>query len=692
VTESAGRDPARPAVGGVAAESPSLGKVVLAAGILIFILAKAFFILSQTSAMGMPRLGDDSFAHLWHAALTDRIGALKALEGDLGNAPRAVKDIQGYCLGETQGQDTLEQHLCDRLAFETAVPDPRLGGTYLLTASLNLGLPLKWTYALFEVSIAVVIGLCVGYFLLRLVGPVPAGVAMAWLAFMTLFPPQGLHQFIPSTLTIGLSLGAWGIVIRRRAPQRYILAALAFVVLSRFHPISLVYAGGFVVIAVYAFREHFADKRVVIGAAVTAVVLALIVAFSEALREVVVDALSSNLIGNFADNVAALPSRLADFAGVNWGIVAAFLAGLLFIRRIWDGWVAAVVVALALLMLASLFYKTEFFLFDIPLDLFARIWVGFTAVGCGLTAVLLVRWTARGEPTWRRVAAAAAIVLLPVPSIFPWIDSLYGNMNGRAEVIDDRAVAKTVASFDRSATLAYGEMELAPQAVFLSGGEDLGLIPMRGLGQFKLKETLDERKPAAVVLPNFPLLDSLSMVQARTFQRRRYGFDGEIIDSVGVTAPQAGFYALHFRIENDGSLPVTLAPVVAISQNRQGRRLRDITVAPGSQWVTVEVGLDNPAKALIVTLPEGPVWITGISTDVPPRPGVNWPWDGRALVQWHVRGAPRDALVGLPFIVPELFRFWKAPGYDMIPFDGGGKVISDESGLVFIQTDYSATP
>jgi hypothetical protein len=50
-----------------------------------------------------------------------------------------------------------------------------------------------------------------------------------------------------------------------------------------------------------------------------------------------------------------------------------------------------------------------------------------------------------------------------------------------------------------------------------------------------------------------------------------------------------------------------------------------------------------------------------------------------------MRDTPRENAVGLAFTVPALFRAWKSQSPGDLPLS---RVLSDESGLVFIGTDY----
>ncbi|MGH8741987.1 MAG: hypothetical protein ACREUN_13805, partial [Burkholderiales bacterium] len=215
-------------------------RLIFVAGIACFVSAKAFFILSQTVAMGIPRLGDDAYVHLWRAREIDLTGIAAIVRGERRAAPRAIRDIAAYCRDAAQAPPPARA-VCGRIMSNVVVPDHHAGASLLLNGILKLGLPLKWSYAVFETAIMAAVAASIAYFLLRAAGPAAAGLALVFLAFLVLMPPQGLSQFIPSTLAIGLSLALWGVVLGSVSWRRYAVAGIGFLVLSRVHPLALVY-------------------------------------------------------------------------------------------------------------------------------------------------------------------------------------------------------------------------------------------------------------------------------------------------------------------------------------------------------------------------------------------------------------------------------------------------------------------
>lgn len=665
--------------------------LILIFGLLFFVSVKAFFIVSQTTVMGMPRLGDDALTHLWRARQIDEIGVSAALRGDLAAASRGTKDIAAFCQPNLTTPPR-EQAQCERIADNIAVADVKAGSSIILNGIMKLGLPLNWSYAVYELFIMTVIAASFGFFLCRLFGPTPAGIGLILLSFMTLMPPQGLHQFIPSTLTIGLSLALWGALIGRPSISRYIAAAIGFLILSRIHPVALVFAGGTAVLAFHAFRTRLTPKVVVVTALVAIAILGVFVMVNDVIRDILQETLSGNLFDKLNENVKSLPASLRRVATSNWAICGAFILGMVFYWRTVKGWIAATGAALLMLLVAALFYSTNFFVFKIPLDLFSRIFVAFAVFACGLIGVFLLK-TGNRVGRWSWAVVAAGIVLLPLPSYFPWSNSILENINGRREVIDEALLRKAAANIDRDATLAYGALGVAPMALFLAGAADRGAIPMKGMAPDALRRALDERRPAAIVFPNFHILNSLAMARSSSFDKRRYGFATVIVDTLAISNQRDDIRTLFLRVENENSFPVSIGPITYLADDLQQHTLPNILVPGGAKdWILIEMGHLPPGRAVIVSLNEPGLWIRGIALNQPPRSGVDWPWDSEAVVRWHLRGRPQEAVTGVAFTVPELFRYWISPGADMIPLPQQGRVVSDESGIVFIATDYHAPP
>jgi hypothetical protein len=666
------------------------GRLVLAAGIFVFLAVKLLLVVGQTAVMGMPRLGDDAFTHLWRATQIERVGFTGALRGDGDVAYRASADIGELCRDDAQATQATHA-LCARLADNTAGADVKAGASLLLSAALQTGLPWKWAYALFESLIVIILGLSLAYFLARLFGLAAAGLGLLLLAFMTLLPPQGLHQFVGTTLAVALSLALWGAVIRRNSPALYAAAAVCAGVSSFVHPVALIYGGGLALLALYAFRQAMTPLRFAVIAAAGVVILMTLLSFPNPVRTVLDDALSANLWHVAGENLAALPARLSTFAIQNAGIVAAIVIGVLFRHRLADGWVRAVAAVFFLLLFASLFYRTDFFTFAMPLDLFARIFIGLTVVGCGFLGAILVNLWHDGSPA-RRLAAVVAVPLLLLPSIPSWQATLYENVNGRGEVVDEASLKAAIDSFAADTAFAFGELEISPTAVFAAGGGDHHALPLPSLSPDKRREALEQWPPGALIIPNYHVLNTLAVAGSHSLERRRYGFPAGLVDLVAVSTSDTPITLLHIRVENESDRPAVIGPIRYTINSGQSQILSNLTVpANFAGWLPVKVGA--PARRVTLSLPPSNVWMTGFAVNDPPRDGIGWPWASQATVTWQRRDLPRGKnTMALTFSVPRLLAYWNPPSLGPLAIPNLRSVINDESGLVFVAIDHPPKP
>ena len=101
------------------------------------------------------------------------------------------------------------------------------------------------------------------------------------------------------------------------------------------------------------------------------------------------------------------------------------------------------------------------------------------------------------------------------------------------------------------------------------------------------------------------------------------------------------------------------------------------------KWIKVSTG--SEARTAIFEMQPSALWVTGISVNAPPRPGVNWPWDAAASLAWHIRGTSGKDIRGQKFLLKSLLNHWRTTLPPTLPVRG---VVSDDSGIVFIETNY----
>lgn len=111
----------------------------------------------------------------------------------------------------------------------------------LILTSLHVtGLSWETSYNFVEIAGSLFLSLAVSYWLYRLFGFGPAGIALLLLAF-TPFPNQGLHYVVPSNLALGIGMLFWGSLLKRDAKSRWIVIG-STLALAAMHPIGRLYA------------------------------------------------------------------------------------------------------------------------------------------------------------------------------------------------------------------------------------------------------------------------------------------------------------------------------------------------------------------------------------------------------------------------------------------------------------------
>lgn len=670
------------------------GRLVLALGAAIFIFAKLFTVWVEASAMGMPRLGDDAFVHLWRAEQVGIVGPLNALAGKLNFESPGMRDIRDFCTGANDLINETAQ-ICARAADNTVVPDVKAGSSLLLHLITKAGFSLKWSYALYESLIVVLITGGFVLFLLRLYGPASAGIALVLMAFLVLIPPQGLHQFIPSTLVIGLSTGLFGIVATSTSPRIYLSCVVAVAVLSIVHPVALVFGVGIAMIGFLSLVRG-SHAKLAWGGLVFATLAATAVTFaSETLRSAVSEALSTNFTENLYENLAVLPGRISTFAQNNWGITTAVLTAVivsLALRRRPPWPVLVSSMALILLLAGSLLHKTIFFTFKAELDLFSRLFVAFAVLACGFLAKTIIDllWQ---RSIWGKSCAAVLIAAVILPSAHTFYDKIFLNVNFRAQVVDEHALRRAIDALPVDTTIAYAERNISLNAAFLAGAYKLGAIPLGGLPADRLQAVLDERRPQVMILPNFQPLNFLASIKSTSFERRRLGLPSREIDGVVVSLPSGTLQSVYLLVENVSAGGVIVIPAV-VTEARRRLQLPGQFIGPGERkWVEASAAGLGVIRNMFFNMSGPGLWVLGASVDAPARPGVNWPWDTHAQVLWHVRGMPPNQFSGITFDPLQLLEKWRAP----VPYDGGSltrglRVLSDDSGLVLLATGYATPP
>jgi len=655
-------------------------------GIVAFWLPKLAGILLQTNAMDQPRLGDDALLLLWRGEQVNVSGLVASMSPIDKNSPRALRDITDLCPPTDSYELSRKQNWCERTSVGFARPHFVMGANLIASGVLATGLDLKWSFAIYETIILTLATLGFSYLLLRAVGASGAGVGLMLLALASVPSAQGLHQFIPSFLVMGLSMGLWATLIGCRTWKGTIPALIGFPVLAWFHPISLLFAGGGILIFFFENRNILNAKKLVQAIIVVTTLLATILALSEVVRDVLLTELTQNFWSNFWLNLDSTPGFFTTFGMQNPGLAALLILSAIFWKRSVNAQVAIIGTALLVLMVLSFLHVTSSYRYTFPLDLFARFFTCFLILSAGVAGNLILSFDKK-EKKFRRFVLAAVVFSAATASAPSWINSSLLNVNHRQNIVNRADIQRGLAELREDSVIAYGEIDISLPAILLSGGHNKGAIPALGLEEPRLIKAIKDRRPDAVVVPLFPSLNTLAAVRSRNLEARQFGIIGEYNDRVFITSRNLSIVSLSLKLSNTSGTAQTIGPIF-IRGSRQSGRGRDIVLSSGKEeWFHFDFPLVADVRQIQLTLPEASVWVKGVLINEEPKGLVNWPWSIGAQVAWHYRNAGPKIGRTLDFTVESLLKRWSVPHAlgDTVRFNA--PVVSDKGGIVFMKTN-----
>lgn len=637
--------------------------------------AKLYLVLPTTTALAVPRLGDDAMVYLWKGKL--------ATLSHADNLP-ALKDIRS--------QRFLDDHPTGQLTWMRSNVAQRTLGTItisydgLAAGALAVAPDLRWAFALTEMVGILAMTAGMGWFLFEVCGAAVAGLAMMLMAF-AVFPNQGIYAFIPGTLSLSISLLLWAYLWRRGADSRsWVVLLLALPILG-LHPIAKIYVA--LAPAILWLRlGHFANWRT---QALQRVSLACIAALAASL-----------LLPSLAPTLQPPPSAIMGVMDLGEGVSRNFSAAVSLLadpvlrknllwmlllaaalsmapRASFSRPLAVLLAATAAALLASLTFSLPGY----PAELFSRIWVLFALFGAAAGAGFVVHLLSRD---WfrRRLVLTITVGGLLVSAALWVLDYVPHTMNWRNEVLEDESIRARLAVFPANTTLLYAETTVALQAALLLDGYRLGALayPMLA-GTPSLDRLVAERHPAAIVTPGFTALNSLAAQHAKNFVHRRQGLYMPAVDqfavSRGAGLPLDG---LHVLMENsDTAAVLTWQPVDAAGHILGPTH--DTLLPTGMAWIPLPVPAN--AATVRVSLPNVRAWVLGLSPGTPTA-HVLWPWKANWSLAYRFREEDNAKMVRVEFTPNSLLK--QAQAEALVPYvDAADPVLADDGGLVFLRTN-----
>jgi len=656
-----------------------------------FIVAKLLFILLPIEALSIPRNGDDSFYILW--------GGQQLQQGYDLTLP-ALADIQMQA-DLQDGASTVQEWYRSRALFRSVgTHSPALD--LVNAAILTLGLPSKWSYAILEIFVALVMGTGIAFFLRQLFGSPAAAAGLILLSFVIL-PLRGLHYFTASPLVLSIALILWAYMLRCGMQSRLGVLIAGWLVVLATHPLGLVYLCtglAMLFLAEGGPGDWIRPRALIIGGTL----IALATGFQLLTIALPFMGMESAFAGrglNFGDglnqNLAAainFMKRMTNGAGVI--VILAGLACFTAARgKVLRRQAGATLTAVILPLILSVFY----FYPRYPGEVFGRLLIPLIIILAGAAGAFLAEfYVSKYTRTIRFLVGGATTIFVALTAIPSYQWMIY-NLNSRHQIIDEKTLAGQVARFPTKTSILYLNSDITLNATLLAGGDNFGALVGPMLVYSKSgRDLILERRPAVVAITLPRWLNMHAYKGSSALGERRYGISFELVAKLLIGHPQVSrpLQQVHAWVTNRSAAAFDLIvhknPQSANPPSDAGRR---ITVPRGySGWMRLDKWpqLDERKKVqqLMVTLPSHKGWIEGVSF-APPKQNVRWPWTSRTPMAVLERNDTEHNFKGISFSIPELLaRKDERPFLPLIR--RRDPVLSDYTGIVFLDTVFAPLP
>lgn len=641
--------------------------------IAVFLLAKIFLVIPTSTALGIPRLGDDSIIYLWKS---------KIFLSDDAYSYSSLKDIRSQRFLKDNPSDELSfarSNIAQRTLPETFSP------TYnLLTAPIiYLASDMRWAFACTEVIGILLMGAGLTWFFFELVGPLAGGIGLLLVSFAIL-PNQGINCFIPSTYALACSFILWAYIWRKGLDVSWQLILIAALLILGLHPIAKIYVAITPFLLGIRLSVTKAYKTSIFWKTFMACCVSLILIFSLPHLSPYLNPPPSDILGGVNFSTGIKTNALAIISLI-WDPIIRFNPAwfLLFLGALVIYYKKSFLYPLGLITWGVFFLlaiSLTFFLPGYPGELFSRIWVLFFVITSAICGKFYEKLLSSENGISR--AYCYAFWLTIVVSGITWVNKYTPTtMNWRTEVLSDEKIKKTFLQIPTGTSVLYTESNVALQASLMLGGEKLGAVVYPMLkNSNSLEKIIVEKKPRTIVTPIDYRLNNLTEIRSKKFTSRKLGIYFPVNERFTIYPDNgANLKNLWLRFHSETYQEFNLE----INFFEYGNEL------PTKKILSVRTGINEievPSNVAYIEIecPNLPIWLTGFGAENPHKE-INWPWKERWTIKYQPKNNKKP--ITISFNVNSLLELVSAS--ELLPLvNKSNPVISDDGGLVFLRSKY----
>lgn len=627
-------------------------------GIFLFFLIKLAFISFGLGSKEGPRLGDDAYVYLYYSL---------SVNNTLSDAP-GPESLRSFANSERLASASTEaQFDAHRVLMRTGLY-PRL---ILHWATSFLPLEKLSFYQAFwfqELAVLFIMTLGVATLVaaLREFGHLWLSLPIIGLA---LFPGQGMHFLIPSTLSLSFAFIAWGAVLT--GASRSLLTFVGVLGALLAHSIGVAHTAlaiglslGMALAGLKAWRDMLWD----LGAILVGVAVFVAVAIQLNIGDGTIYDFTRVGASAFVENIAGLPRYYLRFLGIDPVVGILAPVGLLLMLKQSRGWAFRIIPRERSLILAgglvAMMIGTSIYIIEgYPAEVQARFLTPLLLLGL-LGVVSFLKWPQRQSANkvfW------GLVVLLSVAST-----SFYAlrKRDTRWPEIDQIALRQALDVRAPGEPILYLDDDFALISSFVAGGHRLPAYSpsIFALDRDAARKALNETPPQAALALMPRYFRTEQNFRWSLMQPARYGLDLRGGGSITLTSD---LVSDEFVLEWIGGAPPVVMGASGTLCNLQSDSVLEFVVQP-------ECILGGQASVT------GEGILTGLRQPGQPE-RVSWPWGGSLTLEYQP--APR------PIGAPKAFQTdFAISGLmpETRPFEFSGilndmRVVSDDGGLVWLE-------